>query len=844
MKTRSKIMLVLLSTTVLFICILLVAQNFNKRQYRYLIDGYRYQQEISSNAILNLQSQKIQQTAYDYTYWDDMVNFVKKPVKIWGDDNVKTILSSFKVNVALVYNLDLKPVYEAYDDSNSDENSFEIKKAIFDSLYKKHFINYFISSPSGLIEISGATVHATNDVDRKTPPQGYFFLAKFWDKEKINELETVTGCKVSYHEASNNFKINIPPNVIQTEIVLKNWQGVPTYHVQFSKKYSLLKVVNNLNYFQIIFIAVMAVIILSIFYLTSIRWISYPLQLVSESLTSNNKISLFRLQRLKSEFRQIGYLIENVNNQKKLLEEEINERKLAVEKLGSRELQLSASLEAADQGIWDWNLETGSIFFDDTWKNLHSFNDNFLKTSFETWEQYINPDDIVIFKQKLNDHLTDTKHLLDVEYRTHSGEKQQKWINCKGRVITFSENGKPVRMIGTVQDVSKRKAFENELEEAKKKAEESDILKSAFLANMSHEIRTPMNGILGFTQILKEPDITKKEQMEYLAIIENSGNLLLNLINDIVDISKIEAGLINVIPSQQSLDDLLDHIYNFFKENTRIKERQIQFTLEKPENNPMQFIRTDKTRFTQIFTNLIGNAIKFTNAGSITFGYTYNNGTLIFFVKDTGEGIATDKQQIIFERFMQAESKGSRLHEGTGLGLAISKAFVELLGGKIWVESQEGKGSTFYFSHPYTERIEENEPVPINIRPAFQFDWSMKTILVVEDVESNYMLIKIILRNTHATLLWAKNGKEAVDAVKLNPAIDIVIMDLRMPVMNGYEATRIIKQMRKDLPVIAQTAYSLDTDKNKSKEAGCDDYITKPINSNEMLMKIQNFFTK
>jgi CheY-like chemotaxis protein len=248
----------------------------------------------------------------------------------------------------------------------------------------------------------------------------------------------------------------------------------------------------------------------------------------------------------------------------------------------------------------------------------------------------------------------------------------------------------------------------------------------------------------------------------------------------------------------------------------------------------------------QILTNLIGNACKFTNKGYIEFGYQkQDEKTLLFYVKDTGYGIPKNKLQAIFERFIQGDTPSDeRQQEGTGLGLAISKALVELLGGKIWVESEIGTGSTFYFTIPIEIPARFSGTSSFTIPIPSSLDWHDKTILIAEDIESNYYLLKIILRSTHAKTLWAVNGQEAVDMVIQNPEISLVLMDIRMPVMNGYDATRLIKKLRTDLPVIAQTAYSLDGDKNKSFEAGCDEYITKPVNAGQLLAKINFFFQK
>jgi signal transduction histidine kinase len=381
-----------------------------------------------------------------------------------------------------------------------------------------------------------------------------------------------------------------------------------------------------------------------------------------------------------------------------------------------------------------------------------------------------------------------------------------------------------------------------ELTIAKVKAEESDQLKSAFLANMSHEIRTPMNGILGFAELLKDDSTTPETRREYLDIITKSGRHLLSVINDIIDISKIEAGLMTIEKRRCDLNQVFSDIYLFFKKHNEVNRKKIDIKLKLQLSNEASICHSDPNRLAQILNNLLGNAVKFTLSGTIEIGYKLADAnSILIYVSDTGIGIPKDKLVRIFERFIQADNTNARKFEGTGLGLAISKALVELLGGSIWVESELNKGSVFYVRLPFvpveTGGIEIQEIVDEDYIP----DFKGKSVLVTEDVEENYKFFAALLAKTNATVLWAKNGREAVDLVDSNIKIDIILMDLRMPVMNGYEATRAIKRKRKDLPIIAQTAYSLDGDRTKSIDAGCDEYIAKPIEIQHLYRLMEQF---
>ena len=381
-----------------------------------------------------------------------------------------------------------------------------------------------------------------------------------------------------------------------------------------------------------------------------------------------------------------------------------------------------------------------------------------------------------------------------------------------------------------------------ELLKAKEQAEESDRLKSAFLANMSHEIRTPMNGILGFAELLKEPGLTGKEQQDYIRIIEKSGARMLNIINDIVDISKIEAGLMKLEIQDSNVNEQIQDIYTFFKPEVEAKGMILSFHTPLPTIEAI--LKTDREKVYAILTNLVKNAIKYSNTGIIEIGYNKRDSDLEFYVKDTGIGIPNDRHGAIFERFIQADIPGEWAQQGAGLGLSITKAYVEMLGGKIRVASQVGVGSTFYFTLPYNA-VPINEPVVQQIVPSENNDLIRKLkILIAEDDKVSEMLIDKTLKTFGKEIIKARTGVEAIEACKKNPDIDLVMMDIRMPDMGGYDATRQIRKFNKEVVIIAQTAHGLYGDREKAIEAGCNDYIAKPINKAELLLLIQKYFGK
>ena len=396
---------------------------------------------------------------------------------------------------------------------------------------------------------------------------------------------------------------------------------------------------------------------------------------------------------------------------------------------------------------------------------------------------------------------------------------------------------------GIARDISQSKKIEQKLIKAKEKAEEADRLKSAFLANMSHEIRTPMNAIIGFVDLLNKPDLSAEKRKEFLDIINNNCDILLKLIDDIIDIAKIEANQISIEIAECNLDILFLELFTYYEDSkTRKRKEHIELRLKKPEGVHENTILTEPVRLRQVLSNLISNALKFTDSGFIELGYTLKNSKILqFYVKDTGIGIQKELQDLIFDRFRQADDSSTKKISGAGLGLALSKGLVKLLGGEIWVESTPGKGSTFYFTLPYMPSSETVTDTPDKFETKEKYDWNDKVILIVEDEDTNYKFIEEALQETDAQLIHAKNGKQAIELCKANKNINIVLMDIQLPELDGYTATQQIKQFRKELPVIAQTAYALTDEKDKCLKAGCIDYLAKPYIASKLLAMISKY---
>jgi len=405
----------------------------------------------------------------------------------------------------------------------------------------------------------------------------------------------------------------------------------------------------------------------------------------------------------------------------------------------------------------------------------------------------------------------------------------------------------------SVVDITDQKQTERKLAAAKESAENSERIKTAFLANMSHEIRTPINSIIGFADLLKLADLSEEKKRLYLDQVVNGSNDLLLLIEKIIAVSRLDAGHVRISNREFKLNKKLKDLYDRYAEDLLQRGKSEIELVFNPANEDDEFIiNGDPIRILEVMSNLIENAIKFTERGRVEFGYYHmsdkNNGqveeSLLFFVKDSGSGIEKKKKNVIFDRFVKVIEKEESIYKGAGLGLSICKAVVELWGGSIWVESTKEKGSRFFFSYPLAAMKNKHiSRTGDELKQSLEMDWSDKEILIAEDVESNYFYVKELLASTNVKILRARDGAEAVDLFKKTPDLDLVIMDILMPGMDGYEATTIIRKISPDIPVIAQSAFTFEGEMQNGLYAGCfNDYIMKPYTRKVLLAVMKKYF--
>lgn len=632
--------------------------------------------------------------------------------------------------------------------------------------------------------------------------------AKIYDKKK------------QYYFENKSLHINVP--------VVHNGQNIGNLHILASTD-KLSKRINN--YILTMLILVAGLIVLSFIIASMLqRTISKPILNLASISSKISKEANYSLRVEKGNNDEIGVLCDEYNH----MLDQIEKRDLAIRESEERLKKMSESAFDAivllnEKGeVYFWNKAAESIF-GFTAKEI-------AKKSF--YEQLIPSQEFINFKDKISEFNKANKgesigEVFEFYAKNREGEQFPIEMSTASLVI-----GDKWHIISIIKDITERKMNEEALRKAKDDAEEADRLKSAFLANMSHEIRTPMNSIIGFADLLRNASVDEERSKKYLGIIHNNGKNLLNLIDDIIDVSKIEAGQLKIKTAEVNINAILAELYSYFNHEIKRKKHNFELILKRANEDQNFTIKTDPFRLRQILGNLLTNAFKFTDLGAIEFGYTFvDKKTLQFYVKDSGIGIAKEKHKVIFDRFGQVDESLNRNTSGTGLGLNIAKRLVELLGGRIWVDSIPEKGSTFYFTIPFVRIEVPEKDLPKNI-DNIKYDWSDKVIAIAEDELANFLLIQELLAETNAELIHTKNGEETVEMTEERPEIDIILMDINMPIMDGYEATKLIKEKHKEIAIIAQTAYAMSGERERSLEAGCDDYVTKPLNGPELLATI------
>jgi len=498
------------------------------------------------------------------------------------------------------------------------------------------------------------------------------------------------------------------------------------------------------------------------------------------------------------------------------------------------------SMEAIDSRIFMWD-DNGMLYMSSNCQDLIPASMGLLMKKPGFLLKTVKGDD----REKLRSALEKYNRTLSFseEVKIDNGNGEPRWFKVQLKPYR-DQNGNITHHIGIANEITETKLKLDEMEVTCEDARNANFNKTAFLANMSHEIRSPLNGILGFSELLTDPDITMIDRERYIDIIKNNGNALLTILTDIIDISKLESGKMKIVEREFLPAELMRELQLQFANDPLVTHKGLSLKWLISDDIAGARLISDPFRIRQILVNLITNALKYSNKGKIEIAAERWDDRAVFWIKDTGIGIPDDSLPYIFDRFRQVAKTDSSNVTGFGLGLAICKALVELMGGNIWAESRAGQGSVFYFTIPYTTpKLTEMNNVNSN-ETAFPYDWKGRTILIAEDIDFSFLYIEAVLRRTGARVLWAQNGREAIEMVKVNPGIDIALMDIHMPIMNGYDATREIVKLRPDLPVIAQTAFVLPDDVKACYAAGCAGYLAKPIRREQLLNTLTDYFEK
>jgi len=501
------------------------------------------------------------------------------------------------------------------------------------------------------------------------------------------------------------------------------------------------------------------------------------------------------------------------------------------------EERLTIALEAGNMAWWEMELPSGKIVFNHNKTRMLGLEGEDFQ-HFQDFMDIVHPDDCDGAMKAMRDHLSGKAAMYECEYRIKNSVGNYQWFHDAGKIVY--REGQKILVAGIVTEITERKRILAQLNEAKLQAESANQYKNQFLANVSHEIRTPVSGMVGFASLLRREDLDAENRKLYIDIIESSSKQLLNLVNDIIDISRIEAGELKINKESCDLHKILKETETLFEQLKHARGKQnLKIKLNLTEKDKEFFIVTDPDRLKQILINLIGNALKFTEKGGIDFGYQMENARLNFYVADTGIGMTEEDLKVIFERFKRTELAHKK-YDGTGLGLAITKGLLDLLDGEISVESQIGKGSVFSFGIPYVPAKPE-QTQPLHEQVTDREHLRGKKILIAEDEKINRMYLEIILKDLPVQIFWAVNGKEAVELFLEHEGMDLVLMDIKMPLMDGEEATQRILEINPNMHIVAQTANALASDREKYLQLGFVDYISKPIDKKQLIMIMEKW---
>lgn len=877
------------SSVFILVIVLFFFQKTQDQQNKIILQAAAEQQLTLINTAVKVHSDQLDQIVTDYTNWDEIILNLDKPNREWAQDNIASIVKSFNLYNVSVYNTNYQSIYSYGEQSGNILINPSTREAITNSIRENGLIHYFQVIPEGLLEISVASIHPTLDTARSTPPKGFFLISRIWNRKFINELSQNTASNVYIKETAPQGIQLIENDSITVSKALLNYENKEIGFIVVKRLNNVLVNFHKVSDFAFYFLGALLLCLIFIFNIVLYRWIRRPLKIISDSLQNGDISKLNILEKSKNEFSQIARLVSIFNLQKKKLEQEnieINLMQLELIKqrsvlqgmaLSSNHLLTNEDFESAIHDSLEAISNAAGIDRIFIYKN--TIDPEFGERKLIRIHEYIVPAIAAIVDPKEIEEINSSNqangwyfHLLEGKtIKGLSGEfsesieqllnhqmiksviivpvvdrkKNTFWgfvgfADCTNdHIWTTAEETVLSMLANNIGGAIRKQLSQEELKEAVELAKSADRAKSDFLATMSHEIRTPMNGVIGMTSLLQLSELTT-QQRDYVNTIEISSESLLTIINEILDFSKIESGHMELEESSFDLRLCIEDVLDLMAPKALEKHLDIIYFIDPTVH---QYIYGDGFRLRQIIVNLVSNAIKFTEKGEVMIYISSlsdddENVILEFSIKDTGIGIPADKMNSLFSPFTQVDASITRKYGGTGLGLAITSSLVKMMNGKIWVISQEGKGSDFHFT------IQTHNLIPaedINLVDKSLLNLPGKSVLIVDDNATNRKILSLQCKHWGMNPNACESGVEALNMLE-KQQYDVGIIDMQMPSMDGIMLAREIrKKFKKDiLPLIMLTSVGFNTEADELRKL-FSYYVNKPIKHSqlaEILLKV------